>query len=148
MERLFYYTPGWDRARRALVGAEPEHMLRGSIRLTPTPHGKLVATVNDYVAGTPLERMVRPVGGSSDPPFKTLHPSSPPCVWYLRTWETRTFGWFVRPNAFVALFMELKENLAADPTLYQRYGSQVMTVRARFPGNEVSAEIEAKNVVK
>lgn len=95
---------------------------------------QLATKLNGFVAGRSL-----PVLGAmdTDPAFRKLEPDAPegPCVWELRTWDVRLFGWFPGPpNTWIGVKPMLKRDLVlpdgtADPEAYAAQIAEVVAWR-------------------
>ena len=167
MERCFYFTERWQQARGKFPGsnnrqvrwwddgdqgdifdertAAPEALADPS--LDPSIRGRLDVLVETFVRGNPLSRLVRPVGAGMDPPFKRMERRggvdfSP--VVEMRTRDTRTFGFFARKDMFVAHRLDLADNTHSDPSLYEKYGMDVLKFLDRLASSEkdLTSDIE------
>jgi hypothetical protein len=54
----------------------------------------------------------------------------------MRTEHTRTFGFFVRKDVFVAHRLDLSANTHADHSLYEKYGGDVLKLLDRMDPSE------------
>jgi hypothetical protein len=111
--------------------------------LDPSVRGRLDSFVETFVIGWPRARLVRPVGFGMEPPFRRMRAPRAPVV-EMRTAATRSFGFFVRAGVFVAHRLDLADNTHADPTLYARYGDDVLALLARMDPSEQDATTDVE----
>jgi len=70
-----------------------------------------------------------------DPPFQRMRGHRAAVV-EMRTQATRTLGFFVRKGVFVAHRLDLADNTHHDPSLYERYGDDVLKLLVRMDPSE------------
>jgi hypothetical protein len=96
--REFYYVRGWKDDVEALPGEVKTNALTRDV----SARGRVVGLVERFVRGDLAATLVTPIGDGMDPPFKRLRrPDS--VVVEMRTEKTRSFGFFARPNCYVAV---------------------------------------------
>lgn len=104
--RSFWYTPQWMVSLDQLI--KPSEKPKASFDLSPA--GRVKGLVDQFVIGKPLELLARPKGYGKNPIFqKMLAPHQR--VLELSTKDTRTFGFFVRPNQFIAVCLRCVSDL-------------------------------------
>ena len=170
LERCFYFTQSWRHVRERLAGPQnhlvkwwdedghnddedqeamnPKSLVDPS--LDPSARGRLDTLVEQFVCGFPRNRLARPMGAGMEPPFKRMEKRrgidlSP--VVEMRTAETRTFGFFVRKDVFVAHRLDLADNTHAERSLYGKYGADVLTLLARMEPSEKDTTSDIENLI-
>ena len=139
--RSFYYSPGWARVWKTLPGREAGPVMGDRvdeidlIAMDLSVRGRLNGLVETFVIGHPPARLVRPQGFGMDPPFNRMRAPRQGVV-EMRTEHTRTFGFFVRKDIFVALALDLTERTHEQPDRYESYGDAVLRVLARMAATE------------
>jgi hypothetical protein len=133
--REFLYFGSWLTAVERLPGG-----LGAGLTRQPSPRGRVFGLAERFVAGDPKAHLVAPQGYGMDPPFKRLRRRYSAVV-EMRTAATRSFGFFARPNKYVAVFLDTTENLKhphgqTDP--YQEYGRKVEAILARLSPTEIN----------
>ena len=114
--RMFYFPPGWRATVIALddVGDDDGRKPAGRLSNEPSMRANVEGLVGRFVAGDPKSTLVGKSVGGIHPVFKRLdHPRS--VIVEMRTRHTRSFGFFVRRNVFVAVNIKLKANLKTTP---------------------------------
>lgn len=146
--RCFYYTKEWAECVERL----PWGRRRGTIGRNLSERGRIMGAVYDFAEGVPLSQFPRAVGTTMDPPFKRMQPRPPYTdglenigrVAYLRTDETRTFGFFGGVNVFVAVCMRSTAVLKTTPREkglqeYAVCGKRVIALIRRLKSDQVDA---------
>ncbi len=70
-----------------------------------------------------------------EPPFRRMRRPHEAVV-EMRTEHTRTFGFFVRKDTFVAWKLDLADHTHAQPALYEQHAEAVMTVMRRMASSD------------
>jgi len=103
--RAFYYVAGWRNAVEQLARSQQQGTAR-----QPTPGAKVFALVEQYARHVPRAFLIRPKGEAMEPPFERMDaPDS--VVVAMRTRDTRTFGFFARPNVYIAGSFAMTDDL-------------------------------------
>jgi hypothetical protein len=143
-ERSFYYAKPWRDAVDRLPGAAAGLVRSGSAR------ARVLGFVERYVAGDDKAKLVRPQGDAMNPPFERMrHPHS--VVVEMRTFATRSFGFFSQANVFVALFLEetdaLKRAKAAGTDRYKAYADKVEILLSKLTKTDVDGVTDVDQLV-
>lgn len=124
--REFYYTPLWVTAFNALPDPEPGASLSRRVAAGDQVSGFL----DNFVSGKPVATLERPIGFASKPMFRRM--SKPDvAVVEMRTWDSRTFGFFARRNIFVGVTL-LETGFAKRNNLYRANAMIVHRLMARI----------------
>jgi hypothetical protein len=140
MRRGFFHSPQWMAARNALPGTQRQAFgaATADIDLVAKDlsiRGRLDGLVEAFAVGWPRSKLVRPQGFGMDPPFSRMR-SPHEAVVEMRTQHTRTFGFFVGKDLFVALRLDLADRTHEHPELYQQHAEGVMKVVTRMASSE------------
>jgi len=65
----------------------------------------------------------------------------------MRTAATRTFGFFVRQNVFVAHRLDLADATHANPSLYKTYGDDVLKFVVRMSPSEIDGASDVEDLI-
>lgn len=123
--REFYYTPPWVTAFNAL--REPE--LRRGLSRRVAAADQVAGFLDNFVGGAPAATLEKPQGYASKPMFRRMRrPHS--AVVEMRTWDSRTFGFFSRPNVFVGVTLE-ETRRVKEQHLYRDNAEIVQRLMAR-----------------
>jgi hypothetical protein len=138
MKRGFYHSPEWTAARNALTGRLGRILVEEDaaadidlIAKDLSPRGRVDGLVEAFVTGEPRSHLVRPHGFGMEPPFRRMRVPHEGVV-EMRTAETRTFGFFVRQDVFVALRLDLADCTHKHPERYVTYAGIVTRVISRM----------------
>lgn len=150
-KRGFYYSPLWMKVRNGLRGRglqnrdEPEADVDlGAKDLSPL--GLLDGLVETFVAGFPRNHLVRPQGYAMDPPFRRMWAPHAAVV-EMRTRDTRTFGFFVRKDLFVAMRLDLADSVHDHPELYEEHAKMVERLLARMSSSDVDVSSSVDDLI-
>lgn len=121
--RNFFYTVQWE----AQLNALPGRGQRGTLVPGMSEKGRVIGTIDMFVRGEPVSRLIRPRGYAMEPPFRRMRPPRGEVV-EMRTEQTRTFGFFVCANVFVADAIVLTNQLKADKLLYKKHADRVRQI--------------------
>lgn len=140
-KREFYFTEGWAQVRETLnennalatsrisMDSDLKHQpLVDLVKQDLSIAGRLDGLIETFVIGWPTSRLIRKSGFGMDPPFQRMRLPRQGVV-EMRTEHTRTFGFFVRKNTFVAHRLDLATNTHVSRgqiDLYQIYGDEVL----------------------
>lgn len=168
--RGFYFSEKWRDARSRLPGPPARRPIRwwddetdqatsetdsrqtdGARDLIdptvdPSICGRLDGLIETFVISWPRAKLIRKAGFGMDPPFQRMRGRHSPVV-EMRTQATRTFGFFVREAVFVALRLDLADRTHADPTLYERYGDDVMRLLDRMDLSDKDASSSVETLI-
>lgn len=121
------------RSRRDVDRSETEIDLAA---MDLSPRGLLDGLVETFVAGLPRSHLVRPQGYGMDPPFQRMRAPHGAVV-EMRTRDTRTFGFFVRKDVFIAMRLEYADETHANPNLYEKHAELVERLLRRMSCSDV-----------
>jgi hypothetical protein len=140
----------WDDARDVPPTGDERASEGGVVSLDPTVdpsvRGQLNGLIETFVIGTPREKLIRKAGFGMEPPFQRMRDGYSPVV-EMRTQATRTFGFFVRAGVFVALRLDLADSTHGDPTLYGRYGGDVMKLLSRMDSSDKDETSDVETLI-
>lgn len=139
--RLFYFTRTW----RNQFDGLPDSFNPPSLIRSPTIRTKLAALVDRYVDGTPRSRLARPYSFGSEPIWQRMRPPRAAVVEF-KTWDTRTFGFFARPNVFIACGVGLADVIKRQQ-LYGVHGDRALLFMARIRSTEIDGVTDVTSLV-
>lgn len=144
--RAFFYIRGWQDAVEQLPGA-----LQSGLGRQPSARGKVFGLVDQFARGVPKARLVTPQGEAMDPPFCRMDPPHQAVV-EMRTARTRTFGFFSRPNTYVAISFDTVDGLKlpnrrADRTKYRAHAAKVDAFLKLVDPTEIDRTTSIENLI-
>lgn len=123
--REFYFAPPWVRAFNALRQPQPVQTLSRRVAAADQVAGFL----DNFVSGAPAATLEKPVGFASRPMFQRMRDPDAAVV-EMRTWDSRTFGFFSRPNIFVGVSLE-ETGKVKEEGLYLHHADIVQRLMSR-----------------
>jgi hypothetical protein len=166
VKRCFYYSAAWRLAREGLPGLPDRKLVQWwddhdtivdeveqrvtedqdaliNPTLDPSSRGRLDGFVETFVSGRPRRHLIRKIGFGMDPPFQRMRKPFTAVV-EMRTQATRTFGFFVHKDVYVAYRLDTADNTHANRELYQRYGDDVVKLLAKMipSDKDVTSDVE------
>jgi hypothetical protein len=142
----------WLREHSSLdVDAPPQ---KGLAR-QPSQRARVDAFIEDFLSGEPIAQLIRPNGEGMEPPFTRMKFGHERVV-EMRTPQTRTFGFFHKPNYFVAATICLTNDLkrkknepdkALQCARYSARAQRVERLIDRLYSTEVSSDDIANLVI-
>ncbi len=125
--------------------ALPDLPAYGLARRGPSAKEALEALMNRFVLGQPPVQLIRRLGPGMHPLVKRM-PRPNQAVAYLRTEKLRVFGFFHRPNSFVAHTVQTAAEIKATNG-YRAQAAGVARLMSRLSQSEIDESTDAEHLV-